>query len=673
MASWRDPILTQFPVGAHPLTLVADPDDLLLDEQILETLSERGYELTTVEDPIAFRFLYESRYRAAWDRGATPDRDLIVRAPRGSLAILPWDLRQKGRTITLGLASLFPNLQYSVVAALDRSDLDALWAARGALGTVPRGDRATRDLALRYVFGIDLGRIRNPSDLLALLLRLHRDRRILPTVLQERFLALFREQAEFADWPLDQILPRRDAFLAFLQERWPVFLQQIDPDWPAVVRDAAHAYAPARSLEYPGPVDLPFDDSDVRPEIQALFLDGTLQAIAYAGKLPVAKQWVKIGIRVDPEAERIDRLTALVERLYTAIPPADARYSDWLAFAYRWARLVVLENAGPPVTQGKLATSLQDLRSAVDAAFLAWVEKRYGGLYSQPPLPVIVSHVPRALAALRSTNGGRKIALIVMDGMAIDQWLVLRERLNSGRPDLRFDEAAAFAWVPTITSVSRQAIFAGRAPAHFPSSILRTDSEPNHWRSFWQDAKLSSDQVGYLVLPRGEVSELGRVEAPLADPRLQVLGLVVGAVDRLAHGSNLGKAGLHQQVRLWAEAGFFAALLDRLFDAGWLVVLTADHGNVEALGSGRSAEGSIASTRGERARVYPSATLRDAARARYPEAISWPPLGLPEDFYPLMAPGRCAFTTAGERIVGHGGINLEEVIVPYVVIRRERS
>jgi hypothetical protein len=80
--------------------------------------------------------------------------------------------------------------------------------------------------------------------------------------------------------------------------------------------------------------------------------------------------------------------------------------------------------------------------------------------------------------------------------------------------------------------------------------------------------------------------------------------------------------------------------------------------------------GALADLRGERVRVYADPTLRARVQARFPEAIAWPAIGLPADYLPLFAPGRSAFVQEGERIVGHGGITLEEVVVPFVRIER---
>ena len=82
MATWRDLILKEFTPQIARLTLVADPDGLLAEEGVLQGIRERGFDLIPFEDPVAFRFAYESRYRALWDRGDHTDLMVVLRAPR---------------------------------------------------------------------------------------------------------------------------------------------------------------------------------------------------------------------------------------------------------------------------------------------------------------------------------------------------------------------------------------------------------------------------------------------------------------------------------------------------------------------------------------------------------------------------------------------------------------
>lgn len=152
----------------------------------------------------------------------------------------------------------------------------------------------------------------------------------------------------------------------------------------------------------------------------------------------------------------------------------------------------------------------------------------------------------------------------------------------------------------------------------------------------------------------------------ISSSNLSILALVVDKVDRILHGMELGTAGMHSQVRQWATEGFITSLVDALGLQGFTVFLTSDHGKVEAVGCGRPREGMTAEVRGERVRIYSDETLRASVALKFPSAVVWKPLGLPTDFLALLAPRRHAFVSEGNRTVAHGGITLEEMVVPFV-------
>ena len=67
MPSWREEILKEFTPQSPPLTLVADADGLLLEEEVQQKIQDQGHELLEFDDPVAFRFAYESKFRSLWD------------------------------------------------------------------------------------------------------------------------------------------------------------------------------------------------------------------------------------------------------------------------------------------------------------------------------------------------------------------------------------------------------------------------------------------------------------------------------------------------------------------------------------------------------------------------------------------------------------------------------
>ena len=665
MSNWRDRILSEFTPGVARLTLVADPDALVSEEGVLSGIRERGFESILFEDSIAFRYTYESGFRARWDQSERSDLVVVLRSGAADLRSLPFDLLEASRRLTFSLGELFPNMSQAVVSALDRSTLDALYDAQRRYAPSVLGDNATREFVLRHVFGIAPELIVAPVDLLRVLLRRHFAATTIPSQMAERLVQLIRRREEFRNWPLEVIVPSREAFLAFLQERWPLFLDrmaELEPRSHQGVRDE-----PVSALAYPGPVDLQFDHDDIRVYMDNLFLEGHLQPVEHPRAESLSKTWLAVGIRTNERADRDRRLDGLIDAATGSIPSDKARHEDWLRFARIWAEINALRpelTPQPPESgQGKFET----LRTQVDAAFKAWIEKRYAGLASLPPVPpVMLHHVPRLLVRYLQHAQENKAALLLIDGLSLDQWVAVRQELAEQRPEYRLRESAVFAWIPTVTSVSRQAAFAGRPPFYFPHSIHTTNREPALWRLFWTEEGMDRRRVVYeKALGDGALDDLAELTG---GPTIRVAGLVIDKVDRIMHGMELGAAGMHNQVRQWTRQGYLANLLDLLVERGFRVYLTSDHGNIEASGCGRPAEGAGADMRGERVRVYREASLRSQVRKRFPAAREWRAIGLPDDYLPLLAGGRSAFIRENERIVGHGGACIEEVIVPLIRI-----
>lgn len=667
MSSWRDEVLKEFTPQVARLTLVADPDGLLLEEGILKGIEERGFELIPFEDHVAFRFAYESRYRSRWDRGELTDLVVVLRAAASDLRSLPYDLLQAGRQLSFNLGVLFPNLSYPVIDALDRTDLDDLYRAqKREKPDRPLGDRQTRGFVLRHVFGVAPETIQQESDLVRFLLRRHYRGLRIPPVLDSYLVQLLRQNSLFSEWPLDRIVAGREAFFAFLQERWPIFL-----DRQAAGADAVREPVDAYGMEFPGTAEIPFDHHDVRVYVDNLFLEGVLQQVSHAGADKLSDSWVIVGIKTEPKADRKRRLGGLLEAVEQSIPEEGANYQDWLAFAPRWAQVNALWFDPDGQDAGEKEEQLRSLRDRADEAFTPWIRQCFGTLHNQPPSPpVMPHHVPRSLARRLEESKGAKVALVLMDGLSLDQWVVVHRVLSEQRPALRFREGGLFAWIPTLTMISRQACFAGRPPLYFPSSIHTTDREPSAWKRFWADEGLSSAEIGYEKNLRDE-PDLARVEELVSHPKVRAVGLVVDKVDKIMHGMMLGSRGMYNLVRQWANQGVLAALLDMLLDRGFAIFLTADHGNIETTGGGRPTEGSVADLRGERVRVYPDQSLRAGVKERFPDAIEWPPIGLPDDYLALVAPDRKAFVRETDSPVAHGGVTLEEVVVPLVEIRRK--
>src|SRR5581483_11119539 len=204
-------------------------------------------------------------------------------------------------------------------------------------------------------------------------------------------------------------------------------------------------------------------------------------------------------------------------------------------------------------------------------------------------------------------------------------------------------------------TVSRQALLAGTTPDDFASSFHTTAKEEQRWCDFWASEGLSEGEMRYYRVD-GRRSDV----APLS-PMFRAVALVISAVDRLMHGSDLlGDAQFTAGVRAWCQQGFLRDILTRAAEAGFETWLAADHGNVVATAGGAPPQGLTVERQGTRLRLYRSVATRDAA-AHF--GIPWTPPRLPNDVHVLFAPRREGFQRHGQRVT-HGGLSFEEVFVP---------
>ena len=661
MDSWRDAILNEFVPGVSKLTLVADPDSLLAEEKLALELRQRGFDLIEFKDPVEFRYVYESKYRSLWDRGEYTDLVVILRLQDTELTSLPYDLLQAGRKLSFNLGKLFPNLSYPVVQKLDLNLLDSLFDAQRILPPDRLGDNATKDLILSQVFGITAEQINNEVELLSTLLRLHYGKIQVPHELVDRLVQVLRRQYAFHSWPLGEIVPDDKAFFAFLQERWPVFLNSLGKAEQIGEGSREH------KLKYGGPDLLPFDHQKIRIYIDNLFVEGILVPVQAANLTVDVSSWIRYGVVEDDADDDEVRISRLFELIEQKLPTVESRHDDWTDFALKWAELSALIHYGSSSTH---RSQWREIGDALNETFATWLREHYASLITLPPIrPSMGHHLARRLAREMEDSDEKRVALIVVDGLSLDQWVTVRWVLNGQSSDFVMRESATFAWIPTLTSVSRQAIFFGKPPQFFPASINSTDSEEKLWQQFWTDNGLSRPEIAYKRgLGSGDVSK--DLDETVNPGQTKAVGLVVDMVDKIMHGMQLGAVGMHGQVTQWCQDGYLGKLIDYLLGHDYDVWLTSDHGNIECEGKGRPTEGVLVEIRSARARVYQTPEFRSQVASAFTSAREWEPVGLPDNYFPLVAGGRDAFVNPGNSIVGHGGITLEEVIVPLVRFER---
>jgi len=382
-----------------------------------------------------------------------------------------------------------------------------------------------------------------------------------------------------------------------------------------------------------------------RAELVDLFTTGRLRP-ATVGDVDVPP-WATVGVAHESPA---DRVAALLE----ALPSSSATLDEWVRTAQWWGEVRSCLALVNPADEGLVAKAWGWWAGA-DEEFLGWLRTSYGSQLTRSwaNWPTSLDKVQPFLAKHRESGG--RLLLVILDGMGFTQWTRIRELAS-----IRVAQAGGvLAMLPTLTEVSRQSIAAGALPITFADSLRSTSKEPRHWTSAWSSTGTTS---AWVRIDGARLDELTAVPFGTVD----VIGLVLSATDELMHSAELlGDIGLHAGLDAWVQSGVLNEVLDRAAANGYDTWLTADHGNLAVEPSKEPREGAFVERAGTRARRYGSKTLRDDAVA---EGVAWDALpGYPRDEAErlLFAPGRTGW---GPSRLSHGGLSLDEVIVPLVQI-----
>jgi len=635
----------------HPevsrLWAVADGDGLFRSDEVARLLAARGVEILVYDDPMAFRFRYEHEVRPRLESGDPGCHVIVVEPGNDGLRCLPADIYQASQHIDVALGDLFPSLSRKILHELEPAVLSGLWDKKHQFPGNILGDRDTSDLVLRLAYRIEPTFLNSLQDLVQMLVGVHFPGTRLPDVLALRLEQIASPLTGQMKGVRDMIR-NSGAFWQFLQARWERWLI---PPADANVRDFT---AP----------EITFEDPKLRVWMDNLFFEGLLKPVEMTpAKLP--QPWCAVGVAKKDGDMLGAEVAAMRRHLANEIPDASAGYKDWLHFAHRYSTHVA-SAFSLDQDENETAAFWSDLWEPVNEQFGQFVRSRLESLCNLPPnRPVLAHHIARFLA--RRVGGGAKVALLVLDGLSLSQWRIVRGELERVMPALCISEDACFTMVPSITNVARQCIYSGELPVFFAATIDRTDLDAKRWKTFW-DGALGRPVRSVHLNVEGSNTDFPAV-ADTIDTGAAALGITVRMPDEIVHGATMGWRGITGQIGLWARQSFLSDTIKAILEAGYELYLTADHGNLESTGDGSMPQGVLVERSGQRVRIYRDPTIFEHSAAQLgARSERGASKMLPPSYLPLIHSGRGAFVTNGQTIVSHGGISLDELVIPFVEI-----
>ncbi len=288
---------------------------------------------------------------------------------------------------------------------------------------------------------------------------------------------------------------------------------------------------------------------------------------------------------------------------------------------------------------------------SINQAFQTWVNQSYFAQLNSNHLlrPKSVNKVLPYIEGKHQPDD--KVALVVVDGLAYWQYSILQDSLaQAGIPT---QDNHIFAWIPTITMLSRQAIFRGDTPVQDYKQCPQ--SEQKLWTDFWTAHGVSHYALQYI----SDKDEFAINEG------IKRLAYVTVEMDEKMHSSTDYK-DLLSLTENWCSR--IIEKIKAMRTLGYTIYLTTDHGNL--LSQGWQVISAVDKvflykdgSRGKRHLIFNEAEEEKNFCKRHEGKIAL----LSRDNWLAVRSNQC-FEREGQQVITHGGSHFWEVVIPFITI-----
>lgn len=374
-------------------------------------------------------------------------------------------------------------------------------------------------------------------------------------------------------------------------------------------------------------------------------------------------------------------------------------FKDWAGLYHR---LVDWELKLPE----EFVPMLMQLKADANAQFSKYVMRNYVSWFSGQAGEVpLFSHRILSEVVKPAIVAGEKVALVVIDNFRMDQWEVLRPILEE---DFVIKAQDYCSILPTSTQYSRNAIFSGLLPAdikkmypdYWVDSVDDEDSRNNNERELLDDyfkrqrmtVENSYYKVGSNQSGEEYISGFAGGRRHRGYKNNQLNALVFSFVDMLSHARTSSHtlqdlipndAAYRSVTRSWFLHGIMHRILLLLKENGFKVILTTDHGSIRVgepvdISGPRDINHNLRFKFGKSLgydpkRLFEINGMKDLAAVGLPASniTSQYVFAIKEDYF-VYKNNRSEYVEKFSDSFQHGGISMEEMILPLVTLTPRR-
>jgi len=362
-------------------------------------------------------------------------------------------------------------------------------------------------------------------------------------------------------------------------------------------------------------------------------------------------------------------------------------FEDWVAY---YKKLVYWELELDKYKEWNIIESLLNLKSEANNLFCKYVQNNYIGWLKAGNSSPLLSHKIFGNKILPVLDDNKPVYLIVIDNLRYDQWKII-EPIVLELFDMK-EEYLYMSILPTTTKYARNAFFSGLMPIDIKDKypqywvVDEDESNANKYEEALMLEQLRSKNKNikssfYKILNSSYGKKVIDNLPNTMDNKLNVI--IFNFVDMLSHARTeielikelAENETAYRSVTLsWFDHSPLIEILRFLSDKKVNVIITTDHGSIKVtVPSKISASKEVNSNLRYKEGKNIQYNIKDLWEVRNPSMIGLPQdvfasyfLIIKENKYFVMQHNYNQYVNYYKNSFQHGGISMEEMIIPYV-------